>query len=43
MVHWMKKTNSLIEDKRKTEQGQEGYLLSEPKKAHPTGEFVIVT
>ena len=36
----MKKTSSLIEDKKW--QGAEGLHLSKPKKAHPTGEFVIV-
>ena len=38
---WMKKTSSLIEDKR-NDKTQRAYNSSEPQKAHPTGEFVIV-
>ena len=37
---WMKKTSNLIEDKRR--QSAEGLHLSEPQKAHPTSEFIIV-
>jgi len=36
-----KKKKSLMEDKR-NQQGAETPHSSEPQKAHPTGEFVIV-
>ena len=35
------KKKSLIKDKRNNE-GAEASHLSEPQKAHPTGEFVVV-
>jgi len=37
----MKKKKSLIEDKR-NQQSAEAPHSSEPQKAHPTGEFVVV-
>ena len=37
---WMKKTSNLIEYIER--QGAEGLHSSEPQKAYPTGEFVIV-
>jgi len=35
------KMTAILKDKKK-EQGTEGRQTSEPEKAHPTGEFVIV-
>jgi len=37
----MKKKKSLMEDKR-NQQGAEAPHSSEPQKAHPTDEFVVV-
>jgi len=37
----MKKKKNLMEDKR-NQRGAEVPHLSEPQKAHPTGEFVVV-
>jgi len=38
----MNKKKSLMEDKKRNERGAEALTLRNPKKAHPTGEFVVV-
>ena len=38
----MKKKMTIILNIKKKEQGAEGRQTSEPEKAHPTGQFVIV-